>query len=133
MPQAYENRIAGIRGVNILYEHVLQSAAINTLQSDGRAIGVLNRYVADGDVAETAPRSRTELYGTGTAANVAVLNEHILITGGRIVGFQADAVISRIYAALADMHLLTVGNVNTVVVPISAVCKIDSVNGKIAA
>ena len=69
-----EDGVAGIEGVDILNEHVAHFAAVDSLDGYGRAEGVADLDVTNGDVLETTGRVGAELDGRRRALHSAVVD-----------------------------------------------------------
>jgi hypothetical protein len=76
-------------------------------------------------MSEAAIRGCATLDGRGTAADLAVADGYIFIATVRIVGFQTDAIISAINITVLHQDVLTVRQINAIIIPVSTVENVE--------
>ena len=83
-----------------------------------RTESIFNPNIIDGHILESTQRFRTKLDGTGTADDVAVGDGYPVIPCSPVMRLQANAIVCRVDKAVGDTHILTIADVNPVIVPV---------------
>ena len=107
-----------MEAADAVHGDVLDLGTVHGRKRNGRAVGIENGHVADGEILETALRDRSELDAVRAGSTHAVLQEDVLahVVGG--MGLEAEDIVGRIDVAVPDDHVLAVHDVDAVVVPV---------------
>ncbi len=107
-----------MEAADAVHRDVFDLGTVHGRKRNGRAVGIENGHVADGEILETALRDRSELDAVRAGSTHAVLQEDVLahVVGG--MGLEAEDIVGRIDVAVPDDHVLAVHDVDAVVVPV---------------
>ena len=115
----------------ILQFHVFNLRPVDRLNGYGRTESIFNPNIVNRHILESTQRFRTKLNGTGTADDVAVGNGYPVVPCSPVMRLQANAIVCRVDETIGDTHILTIANVNPVIVPIRPVFHMQTINRQV--
>ena len=87
--------------------------------------------IVNGHILESTQRFRTKLNGTGTADNVAVRDGYPVVPCSPVERLQANDIICRVNETVGDTYILTIADVNPVIVPVRPVFHMQTINRQV--
>ena len=133
MPEADEQGVTGIRRSDIGDGNTVDSAPVDRLKRQCRAVGVKHPDVLDGHIPETTAGRCSELDRARARPDCAVADVDIVAEGIFIMGFQADTVIGAVHMAVCDPDVFTVADIHTVIIPVGVAVNSYMVNHQVLA
>ena len=117
--------------MHIRHLHIFNLRPVDRLNGYGRTESIFNPNIVNRHILESTQRFRTKLNGTGTADDVAVGNGYPVVPCSPVMRLQANAIVCRVDETIGDTHILTIANVNPVIVPIRPVFHMQTINRQV--
>ena len=114
-----EEGVARVDAAEAVDNNVLYDSPVDTGGGESAAVGVVDEYVVETEVAEDAAGDGAELDTVGTAAADAVLHKDVLGEAVFAVALEAEGIVGSIVVAVAYDDITAVHDVHTVVVPVA--------------
>ena len=129
--QTDKDGISRVDRMHVRHLHVFNLRPVDRLNGYGRTESIFNPNIVNGHILESTQRFRTKLDGTGTADDVAIGNGYPVIPCSPVVRLQANAIVCRVDKAIGDTYILTIADINPVIVPVRPVFHMQTINRQV--